>query len=33
MFMFDTPHDQFLCLSGLVIDTWSGVLISFENAL
>ncbi len=33
MFMFNTPHDQCSCLSGLVIDTRSGVLFSFENAL
>ena len=33
MFMFDTTHDQFLCLDILLINTQSGVLCSFENAL
>ena len=33
IFMFHTTHDQFLRSGSLLIDTQSGVLFSFENAL
>ena len=33
MLMFDTTHDRFVSLGGRLIDTQSGVLFTFENAL